>query len=59
MLDVFIIDELKRREQDRRHDAERPVLEIPVLEYDYEEPIQDHAPEPPAERGVVIIDFSI
>ena len=59
MLDAFIIDELKRREREGRHDDERPVLEIPIPEYDNEDPLQDHAPEPTPDRGVVIIDFSV
>ena len=59
MLDSFIIDELKQREQERRYDEKRPVLDIPALDYDHEEPEQNHSPEPKSERGVAIVDFSI
>jgi len=30
VLDVFIIDELRRREREQREDAERPRLELPL-----------------------------
>jgi len=57
MLDAFIIEEIRRREQDR--DDRRPRLELPI----HEQPTQrqndrserDEAPQ----RGVVIIDYSV
>jgi hypothetical protein len=59
MLDPFIIEEIRRREEAERRDEWRPVLEIPMEMP--RPPISDTAPEPlpDEERGVVILDFSI
>lgn len=56
MLDAFIIDEIRRREQEaeRRREEDRPRQELPVPQ---RPPI--HEDEPPSDRGVVIIDYSI
>lgn len=58
MLDAFIIEEIKRREQERerRRDSERPVVQIPVPESD-RAPQQSEEEKPP--RGVIIIDYSM
>lgn len=64
MLDPFIIEEIRRREEAERQD-QRPTLEIPLDVPRY--PTTDTLPEPGApvppvpgeERGVVILDFSI
>ena len=55
MLDAFIIEELKRREQERRRD-ERPTLRIPL---DEEVPPEtDENVDPDEEDGsVIIIDY--
>jgi len=61
MLDAFIIDELKRRErleEERRQDAERPFLEIPVPEDVMPLPASSEEERKP-ERGVIVIDFSV
>lgn len=57
MLDAFIIEEIKRREQeeDRRGDERRPRLDIPV---EPEHPLVPSGEEKP-DRGVVIIDYSV
>lgn len=56
MLDAFIIEELKRREQERRRD-ERPTLRIPLDEED--PPETDENPDPEEEDGsVIIIDYN-
>ncbi len=57
MLDAFVIEEIKRREQERHRD-ERPSLELPVPP-----PAPAHSEgEPDAPRtpdsGVVIIDYT-
>jgi hypothetical protein len=58
MLDAFIIEEIKRREQERerRQESERPSIHIPM-------PVPDRAPQQSEEekpqRGVVIIDLSV
>jgi hypothetical protein len=59
MLDPWIIEEIRRREEEeRQHREQRPVVEIPlhpVL------PGQDGKKEPDQgeERGVVIVDFRV
>ena len=58
MLDPWIIEEIRRREESERAEQERrPVLEIPIEMPHY--PNTDTRPEPPPgeERGVVILDF--
>ncbi len=59
MLDAFIIEELKRREQ-RNRQRKRPVLEIPSDDHVPEDVEDDEESddEDEDERGVVIIDFS-
>lgn len=59
MLDPWIIEEIRRREEAERQDQWQPVLEIPM---DMPRPpVSDTSPEqvPAEERGVVILDFSI
>jgi hypothetical protein len=57
MLDAFIIEEIKRREQEeeRRRDEGRPRLEIPI---EPERPLVPSGEDKP-DRGVVIIDYSV
>ena len=59
MLDAFIIEEIKRRDQqDRRED--RPVVELPVPPPPGPSR-SDRAPDndrPQPDRGVVIIDYT-
>jgi hypothetical protein len=59
MLDPFIIEEIRRREEAERRDEWRPVLEMPMEMP--RPPMSDTSPEPvpEEERGVVILDFSI
>ncbi|MBI5066729.1 MAG: hypothetical protein HZB56_00710 [Deltaproteobacteria bacterium] len=56
MLDAFVIEEIKRREQER-HREERPSLELPVPP-----PPPAHSDDPdghePPGSGVVIIDYT-
>ncbi|MEO6951430.1 MAG: hypothetical protein ABI321_06435 [Polyangia bacterium] len=57
MLDPWIIEEIRRREEAERESIERgrPVLEIPFDMPMYRPSV---APEPPAEdRGVIVIDY--
>ena len=52
MLPSFIIDQIKKREEDKRRQRKAPVRELPLPE-----PIRrEQKPEEP-ERGVVIIDL--
>jgi hypothetical protein len=54
MLPPFIIEQIRRREEQERARHEQPQLEIPT---DRPAPRAPHAPEEPGERGVVIIDL--
>ena len=57
MLDVFIIEEIRRREREQGRD-ERPAAELPVPPPE-PPPSADERDKPdPPDRGVVIIDFS-
>ena len=58
MLDAFIIDEIRRREQEaeRRRDEHRPRQELPIPS---QEPVRPDDDEPASDRGVTIIDYSI
>ncbi len=57
MLDPWIIEEIRRREEADRHENDRPQLEIPIEMPRH--PSTDTRPEPPPgeERGVVILEF--
>jgi hypothetical protein len=58
MLDPWIIEEIRRREEEERQHREQPVLEIPMDLPVY--PNQGNPNPPPGEeRGVVIVDFSV
>ncbi|HEY7956465.1 MAG: hypothetical protein ACHQ17_10265 [Polyangia bacterium] len=59
MLDPWIIEEIRRREEEERHQRERPVVEIPL-----EAPVHPGQGGKPSEdtgqeRGVVIVDFCV
>lgn len=62
MLDPWIIEQIRKREEEQRRPHERPAIEMPDYPnhrrvpdgYDDEE----RSP-PPSERGVVIIDFGV
>lgn len=60
MLDPWIIEQIRRREEEERGHHERPVADMP----EYPNPPRDRdrydEPDPPAsDRGVVIIDFGV
>ncbi len=54
MLPPFIIEQIRRREEQERVRHDQPRLEIPV---DRPAPRAPQAPEETGERGVVIIDL--
>jgi hypothetical protein len=61
MLDPWIIEEIRRREEEERsHREQRPVVEMPIHP-PLHQPGQDGRTErePGEERGVVIVDFRI
>lgn len=59
MLDIFIIEEIKRREREReiQRESERPHKELPLPSIDEQFPRPQEEEE--NERGVVIVDYSI
>jgi len=56
MLDYWIIEEIRRRDEERRRAGKSAVLEIPVGS-----PPRDQEPDEKEEsgRGVVVVDYSI
>lgn len=59
MLDAFIIEEIRRREQDR--DSHRPRLDLPLPEptRPHRQNDQTADDDETPERGVIIIDYSV
>jgi hypothetical protein len=62
MLDAFIIEELRRREEAEKRKQERPRLELPLHDgssYGRTEPSRDAdaEEEPKSHRGVIIIEY--
>jgi hypothetical protein len=57
MLPPFIIDQIRRREEEerRRHELERPRVELPE---DFHQPARERREEEPSERGVIILDLA-
>lgn len=59
MLDPWIIEEIRRREEEERQDRQRPVVELP-LETPPAYPVPQGKPDDSGEeRGVVIVDFRV
>lgn len=59
MLDAFIIEEIKRRER-RRHEDERPVVELPLpTSEDRPKRRSDTDDGEKPSRGVVVIDLAV
>ncbi len=54
MLPPFIIEQIRRREEQERARYEQPRLEVPM---DPPLPRPPHVREDPGERGVIIIDL--
>jgi hypothetical protein len=60
MLDPWIIEEIRRREEEERRERERPLLEIPLDMPPYPPPSNTgKQPDDGTERGVVIVDFRV
>ncbi len=57
MLDAFIIEEIRRREQEQRDDRPRIDLPLPEPAPHRQNEREDEDDKP--QRGVVIIDYSI
>ena len=60
MLDPWIIEQIRRREEEeRRYEDERPVLEIPLDRPPETDPSSYGNSEKPAERGIAILNYQI
>ena len=61
MLDPWIIEEIRRREEEERQHREQPILEVPLDTPAYHPNVPSGKPadDPEVERGVVIVDFSV
>jgi hypothetical protein len=57
MLDPWIIEEIRRREEERRRDREAGRVELPLESPKYHDRGSPGAPAEESERGVVIIDM--
>ncbi len=59
MLDPWIIEEIRKREEERRREAERPRIEMPCELPHHPPEREGKPPEDDADkkRGVVIIDL--
>ena len=57
MLDAYVIEEIKRRERDKRVD-ERPVIELPLPAPSPSKAPDRHDDDEGGDHGVVIIDYS-
>ncbi|RYF06508.1 MAG: hypothetical protein EOO40_09060 [Deltaproteobacteria bacterium] len=59
MLDAFVIEELRRREEAERGQRERPHLELPLEELPWGAPKTKEDPNSPhkGDRGVIVIDY--
>jgi hypothetical protein len=60
MLDPWIIEEIRRREDLDQRGDEQPILEIPLEDPDAAHEPHEHDEEQDApERGVAIVDFRV
>jgi hypothetical protein len=57
MLPPFIIEQIRRREEQERARHEQPRLEIPVDRPAPRAPVAPQLPEEGGERGVIVIDL--
>ena len=57
MLDPWIIEEIRRREDERRRDEGRSHLELPLEHPRYQEQDRSHVVPEREERGVTVIDI--
>lgn len=54
MLDAYIIEQIRKREQDRREQRERPRLDLPLY---HDGPPPEEVEEDPEPARVIIIDL--
>ena len=54
MLDAYIIEQIRKRDEERRRIYERPSIELPLEPARPPAPVEDEKPEP---KRVIIIDL--
>ena len=59
MLDPWIIEEIRRREEERREQSRRAIIEMPLPSPDMEERPERPDAGSDIPRGVTVIDFSV
>lgn len=57
MLDPWIIEEIRRREEERRRDSDAQRIELPLYNPEGDDRSAEDESEEEIERGVVIIDL--
>ena len=58
MLPPFIIEQIRKREEERRQHEQRPALELPLPgPAPRKRPVSEQTPEEDRDRGVVILDL--
>ena len=57
MLDPWIIEEIRRREEERRQEQEAGRVEIPLEPPHYQDRSAPVPPQEETERGVIVIDM--
>jgi hypothetical protein len=57
MLDPWIIEEIRRREEERRRDQEAGRVELPLESPKYHDRGAPSAPSEDSGRGVIVIDM--
>jgi hypothetical protein len=57
MLDPWIIEEIRRREEERRKDREVGRVDLPLEDTHYQDRGQPLPPAEDADRGVIVIDM--
>jgi hypothetical protein len=57
MLDPWIIEEIRRREEERRREREAFRIELPLVQEEDRRPAPRHDDAEKSNRGVVVIDL--
>ena len=56
MLDAYIIEQIRKREEEKRRILERPALKLPLIP-EHELPVEEEEDQETEERRVIIIDL--
>lgn len=57
MLDAYIIDQIRKREEERRRIHERPALELPLPSYEPRFDREDSDNQPREPKRVIVIEL--